>query len=224
VLIFLRHSPLYPADAVDELAVTDCDGNVLPVVREDQKVTNSAKVVRLRISATQGSFTIAASAGTTKASATFRIVRTRPIPRVAETEATDLLEVTYRYASGCPSSDGFILHVIPKAVAYKVTSGDKVWIVPDLSRDYGGTDGHGVIVTGSMACQDFSIPDARPFEMEFSPLAVDGSEGPSYSPHCRQTSANRVIKNAKGWITGESKFECSSAGQVEFSGKVKRQH
>jgi hypothetical protein len=127
------------------------------------------------------------------------------------------------YATGCPPNDGFILHVTPKAMAYEVSAGDKEWIVPDLSRDYEVEDGHGVIVTGTMGCEDFAIPEVRPFEISFTPLFTDGSEGFLYSPGCRWISHQRSAKNVQGGGAVEGGMvECSSSRSLEFSGRVKR--
>jgi hypothetical protein len=107
-------------------------------------------------------------------------------------------------------------------MAYSVSDGDKEWIVPDLSHDYEVEDRHGVIITGSVGCEDFAIPDVRPFEITFTPLFADGSEGRIYVPGCRQIGTRRVSKNAKGGTVERETVECSSDVGTEFTGKVKR--
>jgi hypothetical protein len=169
-------------------------------------------VPRLRLA--KGSLTISARAGTAKASASYRIGPALVKPQAAG--MTDLVEATYTYAMGCPPSDGFILHVTPRAMAYEVTAGDQRWIVPDLAGESGVKDGRGVIITGDVGCTDFAIPKARPFALDFTPLFPDGSKGETYSPSCQ-----RSLETAPdGGITHHTR--CFSPSGAEFTGKVKR--
>lgn len=237
VFVFFRTSALYPANTLDGLAVEDAAGNKVSfarddlstakpggLTREDPKVPNG-KVVRLKVSATRGTFTVTVRAGATRTSATFQIANGLPKERVETASETDIVEATYAYSTSCPSDDGFILHVTPKAAAYEVTARDKKWIVPDLSVGLGVDDGHGVIVTGSIGCQDFTIPDVRPFEITFVPLFSDGERGEWYSPNCRQTNGTRTVKkgaNGPRSVVGAS-ITCSSVNYINFTGKVRHQ-
>ena len=218
ILIFLSAS----APTLDALTVTNRNGDVVPVEKKVLKLTNPGKVIRLQISATQGAFTVSTQAGHRITSATFHIAGSKPAPKVEVTPRTEIAEATYSYSTGCPDSEGFVLHVTPRAVAYRVTVGRQTWVVPDLSRDLEISDGHGAIVTGHVGCLDFTIPGAKPFAISIVPLLADGSDGGAFFPGCQSTRTTRSTRHADGSTSVVLEAECSSHTRAEFSGQVKR--
>jgi len=220
VLLFLP--PGSSASSLGEIRVADASAEPLPATREVLKVENNVEVIRMAISAVKGTFTIAAGAGRTKSSATFHIRKTKESHATGENPPTDIVEVTYVYASGCVSSNGFIVHVNPKADAYRVSLGDKQWIVPDGSASYAVKDGHGVITSGSVGCEEFSIPAESPFAVEVTPVWADG-EGDASDPFCRRIDYPPNKRGQwRGLVMGGGSIQCSYDGSLEFTGIVKR--
>jgi hypothetical protein len=95
-----------------------------------------------------------------------------------------VVEVKYIFATGCGSSNAFIVHVTPKADVYRIQAENKIWLVPDLSSDYSIYDGHGVLTVGHIACSEFSLPFNNPVGFDWTPQWSNGVEGLEYSPVC----------------------------------------
>ena len=216
VFVFLRLHPLYAATMLDELTVTDGTGRPLAFVRTDLPSAGGAPVARLAITATAGTLTVHARAGSQFAVARYSLGAR---PARASTPATSIVEATYIYASGCPASNGFMLAVSPKAPAYRVAVDGKTWIVPDLG-DATSSQRQGTIVTGYVDCFDFTIPTDKPLALSITPLLADGAEGDTRDEACQTNRSCRPIGRGEMICTGG--IDCDTGTVWTLHGAVTR--
>jgi len=194
-------------------------GTEAPLTYELESVTNEAPVpvVRLKVTAPRGAVNVSFGSGSGYSLAHYTVDKNGSQLRSAPWASPSVVEVKYIFATGCGSSNAFIVHVTPKADVYRIQAENKIWLVPDLSSDYSIYDGHGVLTVGHIACSEFSLPFNNPVGFDWTPQWSNGVEGLEYSPVCHVVPPPR----RSGEVLGRG-FECTSAVQFEFSGLVKR--
>ncbi len=199
------------------LAVQDDKG--APLTYELESLTNEAPVpvVRLKVTAPRGAVNVSFGSGSGYSLAHYTVDKNGLQLRSAPWASPSVVEVKYIFATGCGSSNAFVVHVTPKADVYRIQAENKIWLVPDLSSDYSIYDGHGVLTVGHIACSEFSLPFNNPVGFDWTPQWSNGVEGLEYSPVCHVVPPPR----RSGEVLGRG-FECTSAVQFEFSGLVKR--
>jgi len=118
-------------------------------------VTNEAPVpvVRLKVTAPRGAVNVSFGSGSGYSLAHYTVDKNGSQLRSAPWASPSVVEVKYIFATGCGSSNAFIVHVTPKADVYRIQAENKIWLVPDLSSDYSIYDGHGVLTVGHIAAQ-----------------------------------------------------------------------
>lgn len=212
ILVYLHiDHPSYEANQLDGLEVVDAEGRDLTFEREPLKTVPHVVLVRVSVNAKRGSVSVRARAGKTVATATYPIAsKWRP-----PSEDTEILDVSYEYATGCPSSDGFLLGVRPRAPAYEVRDGDSTWVVP--AYPYRQQPGVGIVATGFHGCWEFAIPTRKPFELSITPVFPDGAFVSSYLPGCRSGPSK---KTRNGSVLGG--VECHGGAWFRFHGKLER--
>jgi hypothetical protein len=219
VWVFLRDRFGRPRAPIDELTITDGRGLPLRAVRTDVPTEGMHRAVRLQISSAEGTVTIRARAGKEETSARYRLrhaLRTEDMP-----PATEIVAAKYVYASGCPSANGFLLSITPKAPAYRVELDGHTWIVPDQPAAY-GSPAQGTIITGGVYCYDFTIPTNKPLALEVTPLHADGRVADTRYPGCIHTGP------PAGCVSlGGGRKRCTTGGMTcgswswELTGAVK---
>ena len=218
IYVFVRQQAGGTAAKLDELTVTDGEGRPVTFTRADLHSEGAARVVRLDIKAGATSVSVRGLVGTENGEAKYRLGGRAREAALVETEIT---EAQYLYGSGCPSSNGFLLSIDPQAPAYRVELDGQVWIVPDGEP---WRPRHGTIVTGSVGCDDFTIPTDRPLALLITPLDADGSEGATRIEGCARVGPRpscRPIGHGETRCTSLS-VECTSGGTSSVTGRVVR--
>jgi hypothetical protein len=180
IWVFVRDRFGQPRAPIDELTVTDGRGLPLRAVRTPVATEGAYRAVQLQIASPGGSVIVHGRTGKERVTARYEL---RRAPRRADPEpATEIVAAKYVYASGCPSANGFILSIEPRAPAYRVELEGHTWIVPN-QEDASDSRRYGTIVTGGVYCWDFNIPTDKPLALQVTPLLPDGRIAMSRSPY-----------------------------------------
>jgi hypothetical protein len=220
IWVFVRDRSGQPRAPIDELTVTDLRGLPLRTVQTALGTEGPHRAIQLQIASAGGTVIVRGRAGNETATARYKVQRT---PRDGGPgPATEIVAAKYVYGSGCPSANGFLLSIAPKAPAYRVEFEGHKWIVDKPGAS--GSPRHGTIVTGSVYCRDFTIPTNAPLALAVTPLHADGRAADTRSPFCVRTGPPERCRNLGNGVT-----VCAGAGVTcstwdwEVSGAVKAQ-
>ena len=216
IWVFLRERARHARAPLDELTVTDERGTPLRFVRTELATDGGNRALQLQITAAVDTVIVRGRSGKETAVVQYHI---RRAPRAADAlPATEIVWARYEYASGCPSSNGFLLSIVPKAPVYRVVLDGRTWIVPDQPGAHDAAR-EGTIVTGVVGCLDFRIATDTPFALEVTPLFSDGRAAATRSPYsvtrgpparCTKEGASTHCTSQKTTI-GDLSWELSGA-------------
>jgi len=213
--VFVRQGPQYAPFNIDTLTVINEAGNNVAFKQAELPPQNQLRVFKLTISAVQTLITIQAQTG--KLKATYRVAS---LPRTPPDEFSanlpsmgKVVEAEYIYRPGCGGSNGFLLYVEPQAPAYRIEVDDKTSVVPDQPYKGKTANNRGIILVGTIGCQDLTISTHQPLGMTITPLFADGTEGTSMVQHCKKVGSG-------GSCTTSTQTISYPGPTIRFGGRV----
>src|SRR5262245_55130682 len=117
IWVFLHDRFRQPRHRIDALSATDARNLPLRTVQTNLRTAGPYRAVELRIASSSGVVTVRARAGNDAGVARYTL---RRVPARDALARTEIVTAKYVYASGCPSANGFLLSIAPKAPAYRV--------------------------------------------------------------------------------------------------------